>query len=464
MQVTQTLNEGLRREFKVFVPAADIETQVEVKLREVGQKARIKGFRPGKVPMPVLRQQFGQSVMGEVLETVVSASADKTILENNIRPAMQPKVEVTSFSPGADLEFLLKVEALPEIEPVDLTTIELERWFTRPSDQSVDDALNKLATNNPDLVEREGGAEAQKGDVLTIDFAGTVDGKARDGMKAEGFQIELGSGSLIDTFEDQLLGAKAGDARTVNVTFPENYQATDLQGKAAVFEVTVKVVSEKKTPAIDDALAKKLGFDDKAALDKAVREQLVKEYNQLGRLRLKRLLLDALADKHSFAVPAGMVDVEFDAIWRSFEEERKAGRLAPEDEGKSDDDLKAEYRSIAERRVRLGLLLSEIGRRNNIQVTADEMNRAVMREARQFPGQERQVIEFYQKNPQAADQLRAPIYEDKVVDFILEIAKITNTEVSLEQLTSDPEETGGAAGGEAKPKAKKASKKKAAEE
>lgn len=461
MQVTQTLNEGLRREFKVFVPAADIETQVEVKLREVGQKARLKGFRPGKVPMPVLRQQFGQSVMGEVLETVVSASADKTILENNIRPAMQPKVEVTSFSPGSDLEFMLKVEALPEIEPIDLTTIELDRWFTRPSDQSVEDALNKLATNNPDLVTRDAASEAQKGDVITMDFVGSVDGKTRDSMKADDFQIELGSGQLIDTFEDQLVGAKAGDARTVHVTFPANYQAQDLRGKPAIFQVTVKAVSEKKTPAIDDALGKKLGFDDKAALDKAVREQLVKEYNALSRLRLKRLLLDALADKHSFGVPGGMVDVEFDAIWRSFEEERKAGRLAPEDEGKSDDDLKAEYRSIAERRVRLGLLLSEIGRRNNIQVTADEMNRAVMREARNFPGQERQVLEFYQKNPQAADQLRAPIYEDKVVDFIIEIAKITNTEVGLDQLTADPEE---AASSDEKPKAKKAAKKKAADE
>jgi trigger factor len=463
MQVTQILNEGLRREFKVFVPAADIETQVEVKLREVGQKARLKGFRPGKVPMPVLRQQFGQSVMGEVLETVVSASADKTILENNIRPAMQPKVEVTSFSPGADLEFMLKVEALPEIEPIDLTTIELDRWFTRPADQSVEDALNKLATNNPDLVARDAAAEAQKGDVVTMDFVGSVDGKTRDSMKADDFQIELGSGQLIDTFEDQLVGTKAGDQRTVHVTFPANYQAQDLQGKPAIFQVTVKAVSEKKTPAIDDGLAKKLGFDDKAALDKAVREQLVKEYNQLSRLRLKRLLLDALADKHSFAVPGGMVDVEFDAIWRSFEEERKAGRLAPEDEGKSDDDLKAEYRAIAERRVRLGLLLSEIGRRNNIQVTADEMNRAVMREARNYPGQERQVLEFYQKNPQAADQLRAPIYEDKVVDFIVEIAKISNTEVSLEQLTADPEEAGAAAADE-KPKAKTAAKKKAADE
>lgn len=462
MQVTQTLNEGLRREFKVFVPAADIETQVEVKLREVGQKARLKGFRPGKVPMPVLRQQFGQSVMGEVLETVVSASADKTILENNIRPAMQPKVEVTSFSPGSDLEFLLKVEALPEIEPVDLTTIELDRWFTRPGDGAVNEALDKLAANNPDIVARGAEAAAQKGDIVTMNFVGSVDGKTRESMKADDFKIELGSGQLIDTFEEQLIGAKAGESRTVNVTFPANYQAQDLQGKAAVFEVSVTEVGEKKTPAIDDALAKKLGFDDKAALEKAVREQLVKEYNHLARLRLKRLLLDHLADKHSFAVPGGMVDIEFDAIWRSFEEERKAGRLAPEDEGKSDDDLKAEYRAIAERRVRLGLLLSEIGRRNNIQVTADEMNRAVMREARNFPGQERQVLEFYQKNPQAADQLRAPIYEDKVVDFILEIAKITNTEVELDQLTADPDETGAAAKDE-QPKAKKAAKKKTAE-
>ena len=441
MQITETSSEGLRREFRVVVPAKDIDTRVTGRLAEIAQTFRMPGFRPGKVPMPLLKQRFGQSVMGEVLEGAVNDSQAKAIEDNKLRPALQPKVEITKFAEGEDLEFSMKVELLPEFEPADLGQVKISRPVAQVGDDRIEESLKRLAearkTSEPVTEPRP----AANGDIVVIDFDGSVDGERRPGMKAEAAQLELGSKSFIDTFEEQLVGAKVGDHRSVEVTFPDPYPGDPvLAGRKAVFEVDVKELRQPKPAQIDDDLAKSAGFDDLAALKTAVRERLQKEYDGLSRLRAKRSILDALAGLHSFDVPAGMVDLEFDAIWKRLQDELQSGDADPEDKAKPEDDLKAEYRAIAERRVRLGLLLSELGRRNNIQVTREELGRAIIDEAKRFPGQERQVLEFFQKNAQAAEGLRAPVFEDKVIDFILSQIQVEDQTVGIDELMKDPDE------------------------
>jgi len=455
MQVTETNAEGLKREFKIVVPADKIEAERTSRLEELSKQIRLPGFRPGKVPLALMKKRYGANVMGEVLEQTVQSCTQDVLSERDLKPAMQPKIEVISFDEGKDLEYSLSVEILPEIAQMDLKKVKLEKQKAKIADSEVEEALTRIADSRKTLEASDSKRKAKKGDTLEIDFVGRVGGEEFPGGKGEGYDLELGSGTFIPGFEDQLVGAKPGETHTVTVTFPEEYHAADLAGKEAEFEVVVKAHKDAKTPEIDDEFAKSIGFDDLDGLKAAVREQIEKEYAGVTRSRMKRQLLDALADMADVEVPPGMVEQEFEAIWRQIEDAKANDRLDEEDKGKSDEELKDEYQALAERRVRLGLLLADIGQKNEIQITQEDLNRAILEEARRFPGQEQMVFQYFQSNPQALDQLRAPLYEDKVVDFIFEMADVSEKEVSPEELTAEPEEDAD------KPKKKAAAKKKA---
>ncbi len=434
MQVTETLSEDLKREFKVVVAAKDISEKLEVRLEELGQKVRIPGFRPGKVPLTILKQRFGTSVMGEIVEQAVNDASSQAMDERGLRPAMQPKIEITSFDEGKDLEYTMALELLPEIEPMDFSKLELERLAVDVQDDELQTALDRLASSQMKTEALQEPRKSQSGDVLVIDFQGMVDGEAFPGMTGEDHHLELGSSRFVEGFEDQLVGVNIGQELEVKVTFPEAYVNDKLAGKDAVFQVKVKDILQAASHPIDDELAQSLGEENLDSLKNRVKKQIAGEYDTAARARLKRALLDKLAEAHGFGVPVGMVDLEFDAIWGQIEKEREEGRVDPDDEGKSDEDLKAEYRDIAERRVRLGLLLSEVGRSNGIEVTDEEVNQALVREAQRHPGHEREVFEFYQKSPEGLANLRAPLFEDKVVDFIVQLAKVEERKVTADEL------------------------------
>jgi trigger factor len=441
MQITETSTEGLKHEFKVTVGADDIKQRIETRLQEIGRQVKLPGFRPGKVPLTVLRQRYGSAVMGEVLERAVNDSSSEAMREHKLRPALQPKVEIVAFNEGRDLEYKLAVEVLPDVVPMNFAELKLERLRPEVPDTEIDSALERIARQQrkDEPVDRP----AVSGDIVVIDFTGSIAGEEFPGGSAKGHRLELGTGQFIPGFEDQLIGAKAGEQRTVAVTFPADYGAAELAGKEASFAVEVKEVREIKPQPIDESLAEAVGMENLQALRDAVRQQIERDYDGIAKQRLKRQLLDRLAEHHRFAVPQGMIDIELDVIWKQFEAERERAKergVAEPDEGKSDDEIKAEYRDIAERRVRLGLLLSEVGRNNNIQVTQDEINRAVAEEARRFPGHERQVIEYYRNQPGALDNLRAPIFENKVIDYIVEIAEVTDRPVPIAELLKEEEE------------------------
>jgi trigger factor len=438
MQVTETLSDGLKRAYTVVVPVADIESRRTAKLAELGKTLRLPGFRPGKVPMPVVRQRYGTAVMAEVLEESVNDATRQVLSDRGLRPAMQPKVDVVSMDEAKDLEFKVELELLPEIAMPDFSAISLERLKAEPAPDVVEKALQEIATRQRELVPVEEDRGAEKGEVLTIDFVGKVDGTAFPGGTGTDMNVEVGGEGFIPGFTEQMEGLKPGESRTINVTFPEEYGAKDLAGKAATFDITAKQLRRPVMPAIDDALAKKVGFEDASKLREAVTQQIQREYDQLSRLRIKRALLDALAASADFTPPEGMVDAEFNQIWQRVEADMKADRLDEDDKGKDEATLKADYRAIAERRVKLGLLLAEIGRKNGIAVGADEMSQAMRAEAARYPGQEQAVMEFFRKNPQAAETLRGPIFEDKVIDFVLELAKVEDRQVGVEELTAEP--------------------------
>lgn len=439
MQVTETLNEGLKRGYKVVVSAADIARKIDVELDEVAKKANLPGFRPGKAPKGVIKKRFGQSVMGDVLQRAVQDTTSQALLERNLKPAMQPKIEVTSFDEGKDLEYTVSLEVLPEIVPVDFKTIDLERPKAEPGEAEIAKALDSLATSQRKTQKVEAAREAKLGDTAVIDFEGFMDGEAFPGGKGNDHPLELGSNQFIPGFEAQLVGKKAGDKVDVNVTFPAEYGSEKLAGKAAVFKVEIKELREPLPVTIDDEFAKGLGFEDLETVKKVVKDQLNRDYQRAARAKVKRALLDKLSDAHNFEVPPGMLEMEFQQIWGQVEADRKRGVEDPEHKGKTDDQLKEEYKAIALRRVRLGLLLAEVGRANDVQVTQDEVNRALGEQVRRFPGQERQVVEFYRSNPELLAQLRAPIFEEKVVDFILELAKVTDKPVTVEELFKEDE-------------------------
>lgn len=434
MQVTETKNEGLSREFTIRVEARDINEKVDARLGELGKDLTLPGFRPGKAPISLLHKRYGKAVMGEVLEAAVSDSSSQAMAERGLTPAMQPRIEITSFDEGKDLEYRLQVELMPDFEPADFSRISLERMTVKVSDKEVDDALARIAEQNRRTEAVAKPRKAKAGDVVVIDFVGRTGGQEFPGGAGTDFHLELGSGRFIPGFEEQLIGANPGDQVAVKVTFPQDYSSQDLAGKDAEFDVTVREIREYVASPVDDEMAGGMGFDNVAALRGAVRENLEREYAGMSRTALKRQLLDKLAELHDFDVPPGMVDAEFEAIWQQFEQAREQGQIDEDDQNKSDDELKEEYRAIAERRVRLGLLLSEVGRRNNVEVGQDEVNRAVLAEAQRYPGHQEEVIQHYRNNPQALAELRAPLFENKVTDFILEMVKVTDRTGTMDEL------------------------------
>ena len=447
MQISETVNEHLRREFRITVAKTDLDARLSSRLEGMKGQVNLKGFRPGKVPVAHLRKTYGKSMMGEILQETVAEFSQRAVEERSLRPAMSPSIklesEVEKVLDGAeDLVFTMGVDLMPDFTLTDVTQISLLRPVAEVSDAEVLESLKRLASQQRTYEPKGDDAAAQDGDQLLIDFIGRIDGVPFDGGTAENAELVLGSGSFIPGFEDQLKGTKSGAKKTVAVTFPENYPSANLAGKPAEFEVTVKEVRRGVDAEVDDTLATKLGLDSLDRLKDAARVQLANEFGRATRAHLKRALLDALDERHSFDLPSGMVEAEFKQIWTQVEQDLKSGNLAEEDKGKSEDELKSEFRKIAERRVRLGLVLSEYGRTNNVQVTQEELNRAVVAQARQYPGQEQRIFEIYRNNPDAVAQLRAPIFEDKVVDFLCGQVKITDKPVSREDLFKDPDELG----------------------
>ena len=440
MNVTETLSDGLRRGFAVTVPMADIETKRAAKLGEITKNMRLPGFRPGKVPASIVKQRYGTAVMAEVLEESVQTATQQLLEERGLRPAGQPKVEVKHLPEAEqDLEFSLEMELLPEITMPDFSAITLVRFKAHPAGEAIEKALAEVASRQEgkEPVTEDRGAQA--GDTLTVDFMGKVGDVAFPGGTGTDMAVKLGGAGFIPGFSEGMEGMKPGETRTIQVTFPDEYHAKDLAGKPATFELTAKSLEQPTLAAVDDALATAIGFESLEKLREAVSGQIQREYDQISRMRIKRDLLDALSKAAEFQVPESMVESEFDQIWQRVEADRTADKLDEEDKGKDEATLKSEYRTIAERRVRLGLLLSEIGRANGIQVQPDELTRAMRAEAQRYPGQEGAVMEFFRKNPQAMDGLRGPIYEDKVIDFILELAKVEEKVVAPDELSADPE-------------------------
>ncbi len=438
MQVTETLSEGLKRGFSVVVPIADVESKRTAKLTEIGKTVRLPGFRPGKVPMTVVRQRYGSAIMTEVLEESVNTATQQVLSERGLRPATQPKVDVTSLDDKQDLQFNVEVELLPEVPMPDFSAIELTRLRAEPPAEAIDKALNEIAARQRELEPVTEDRGAQTGDTLTVDFLGKVNDVAFPGGTGTDMAVELGGTGFIPGFSEGMEGMKPGEERQIAVTFPAEYGNKELAGQPATFDLKATKLEQPKPMPIDDALAEKLGFENLEKLRELIAQQIQREYDQMSRMRIKRDLLDSLAKSASFMVPDSMVEGEFASIWQRVESDLKAGKGDDEDKDKDEETLKAEYRGIAERRVRLGLLLSEIGRANGVQVGADEMTRAMRTEASRYQGQEAQVMEFFRKNPQAADSLRGPIFEDKVVDFILELAKVEDKVVQPDELSAEP--------------------------
>ncbi|MBO1358622.1 trigger factor [Acetobacter sacchari] len=441
MQVTETLSEGLKRAFTVVVPSTELESKQAARLKEVGSTLRLPGFRPGKVPLAIVRQRYGAAVKGEVLEQAVSDGVRDLLEERGLRPALQPKVDLVGgadASATADLEFKVEMEVLPEIAEPDLSNLSLTRLKATPDAATVDKALNDIAKRQRQFETIEEERPATTGDVLTVDFVGKRDGVAFDGGTAQDVNVELGAEGFIPGFAEQMEGMKAGEERQITVTFPEDYSATELAGKEATFDITAKALKRPVDAAVDDELAKKIGFEGLDQVRELITKQVAEEYDQLSRLRIKRDLLDELAKKTDFPAPESMVEAEFAQIWARVEADRTAGELDDEDKDKDEDTLKADYRKIAERRVKLGLLLAEIGRSKNIVVTQDELARAIRAEALRYRGQEQAVFDFFTKNPQAAESLRGPIFENKVVDYLIELAKVEDKEVTPEELSDMP--------------------------
>lgn len=449
MQVTELSTEGLKRQFKIVLPAAELSAKVDERLSELAQTAQMPGFRPGKVPVGLLKKQYGPALYVEALEQAVNQSTAKTIEDRGLKPALQPRVDFKDQAPaeGKDVEFEVAVEVLPEIGKLDFSGLELERLKAAVPDKEIDETIERIAKAGREQKPVDPPRPAQKGDAIRLDFVGSVDGKEFPGGAAQDYTLEIGSGSFIPGFEDQLVGAEVGKVVDVKVTFPADYGNAELAGKEAVFKCTIKEIREFVDKPADDELAKKNNFETLEAMRKAVGDRIGQEYAQVARSMVKRQLLDKLADSHKFEVPEGLIQGEFDAIWQRIEEAKKNGQKLEDDEDK----LRKEYREIAERRVRLGLLLADVGRSNSIDVTPEELNQAIMREAMRYPGQERQVLEFYGKNPQLKEQMRAPIFEEKTVDFILELAKVSEKSVTPEELMKAAREAGEDAATDDKP-------------
>ena len=445
MQINETVSEPLHREYAVVVGATDLDAKLTGKLREMQPKIHLKGFRPGKAPVSFLKKAYGKSLMGDIVNETINETSEQVLKEKEIKPATTPRVDFvnpldTVIAGKADLSFTMKVDLMPEFTVAPLSELKAQRLVSDVSDAAVEVSLKRLAESQRTYTPKAEGDAAQTGDAVVIDFEGSIAGEVFEGGKGQDYTLTLGSSAFIPGFEDQLIGAHAGEQRIVNVTFPENYNAANLAGKDAQFDVKVKEVKAPNEVPIDEELAKKIGLDSLDQLKERIREQLQGDYGRASRVHLKRRILDALDTAHNFDLPKGMVDAEFDMIWRQVKAELEREGASPEDEGKSEEELQAEYRGIAERRVKLGLILAKIGEQNAISINQDEVGRALAARARQFPGQEKQVVDYYVNNQQAMAELRVPIFEDKVIDFLAELIQVEDKPVEADILFLDPDE------------------------
>ncbi|MEG6509603.1 trigger factor [Methyloligella sp. 2.7D] len=445
MNVTETNNEGLRRELKVVIGADELEQRLSDRLDQLKGQVRLKGFRPGHVPKDHLRKVYGRSVMAEVVQQAVTEASQKAIADREEQPAYQPKIELPEdeaeinkiFEGAADLAYTMSFEVIPNFEPMDFSKLKVERMVSEVSDKEIEEAIERLAKANQTYAPKDGAAA--DGDQVTIDFVGKIDGEPFEGGAAEGAPLVLGSNRFIPGFEEGLIGAKAGDEKTVEVTFPEDYPEASLAGKPAQFDVKVNEVAAPAEPTLDDEFAKGLGLESFKQLQDMAKQRLEQDRKEASRMKLKRAILDELNKEHDFELPAQLVDNEFDAIWQQVTHDIEHHGKSFEAEGKTEEEAKKEYRELAERRVRLGLLLSEVGSRNKVEVGDEEVNQALIERVRQFPGQEREVFEYYRNNPQALNEIRAPLYEDKVIDYIAELATVSEKKVTPEELYADLE-------------------------
>ena len=448
MQVTQTHSDGLRHEFKIVVPASDLEARLDNRVSEIKDSVRLNGFRPGKVPPAHLKKIYGRSLMAEAIEALVRETNAKIVTDNGFKLAMEPKVtlpegkdEIESvFTGQSDLSYTVALEVLPPITLADFKGIKIERPVAEVTAAEIDEAVSRIANQNRPYSARADGGKVASGDRVTISYVGKIDGEAFEGGTGDDIVVNVGSNTFIPGFEEQLIGMAAGEARTVNVRFPNNYLAEKLAGKDAVFEVTANSIEAPGEVTIDDAFAKSLGLETLDKLKDAIKDRLTREHAAASRQKLKRVLLDRLDELHKFDAPPTMVEDEFNNVWKTVLSDLESSGKSFADEGTTEEKAKAEYRAIADRRVRLGLVLAEIGEKNNIKVNDEELSRAAADRARQFPGQEQQVWEYYRKNPQALASLRAPIYEEKVVDFIVELASVTDKPVSRDELFREEED------------------------
>jgi trigger factor len=446
MQVTETSSAGLKREYRVIVPATDLEAKVNERLDDLKGRVQLRGFRPGKVPVAHLKRLYGKSAMAEVIEATVREANSKIVTDNGYRLAVEPKVVLPTeegavegvIEGKADLSYTVEMEIVPAVALADFKSIKLTRLTSEVSDEEIDKALQAIADQNRPFVAKTEGAA--NGDRVTINFEGSLEGTPFEGGTGEDVPLVMGAGQFIPGFEENLAGLKPGENKTFDVKFPDDYRATHLAGKNATFAVTVKAVEAPGSVTIDDEFAKTLGVESLAKLKDAVKDRIAREHTLAARQKLKRGLLDQLDERHKFEPPPSLVEQEFANVWSQVENDLKQQNRTFEDEGTTEEKARAEYRGIAERRVRLGLVIAEIGEKNNIRVSDDQLRAAVMEQVRQFPGQERQIWEYYQKNPNALAALRAPLFEDKVVDFLVELAEVTDKPVSRDELFKDDEE------------------------
>jgi trigger factor len=446
MQVTETSSAGLKREYRVIVPATDLEAKVNERLDDLKGRVQLRGFRPGKVPVAHLKRLYGKSAMAEVIEATVREANSKIVTDNGYRLAVEPKVVLPTdegavegvIEGKADLSYTVEMEIVPAIALADFKSIKLTRLTSEVSDEEIDKALQAIADQNRPFVAKTEGAA--NGDRVTINFEGSLEGTPFEGGTGEDVPLVMGAGQFIPGFEENLAGLKPGENKTFDVKFPDDYRATHLAGKNATFAVTVKAVEAPGPVTIDDEFAKTLGVESLAKLKDAVKDRIAREHTLASRQKLKRALLDQLDERHKFEPPPSLAEQEFANVWSQVENDLKQQNRTFEDEGTTEEKARAEYRGIAERRVRLGLVIAEIGEKNNIRVSDDQLRAAVMEQVRQFPGQERQIWEYYQKNPNALAALRAPLFEDKVVDFLVELAEVTDKPVSRDELFKDDEE------------------------
>ncbi|WP_374596848.1 trigger factor [Brevundimonas sp.] len=446
MQVVEKSNEGLSRVIAVTVPAAELNSKLDAKLKEVAPQMKLKGFRPGKVPVAHVKKTFGRDFMGEIINDTLNQTSQQALDDAKLRPAAPAEMKLISdmdkvVAGQEDLSYEMALEVMPDFTPVDPKTLKLNRPTYEATDADLDEALTELAGQAKSYEDKKGKAvKAAEGDEVTIDFLGKLDGEPFEGGAAEDTQLVIGSNRFIPGFEEQLKGTKAGEEKVLNVTFPEDYQAKHLAGKAVTFDVKVKAIKAEAEAKIDDDFAKRIGIESLDKLKELLKTNLDQQYVGAARFKLKRALLDELDKAHNFPLPPKMVEAEFEGIWQQVQADKEAGRLPEDDAKKSEKKLKEEYQKIAERRVRLGLVLAEIGRANNVQVSDQELNNAIMNEARNYPGQERQVLDFYRQNPNAAAQMRAPIYEEKVCDLIFDQAEVTDTPITKEELLKEDDD------------------------